>query len=258
MEPLACRFDRYLLLSAAAFGLALSIASAARAEIIPLADMLRGIPMTAAGCAAKPYTVWVTAYRQSICIRYYPSNAGGAGTKPIVFLTGDKLGRFDGKTQTFAPRPNDKDVDTDMLMKRADMFSRAAGTSAIYLARIGLDGSSGYHGVRRTMLELHIINEALEAIKTRHRLEGFHLFGQSGGAALVAALPAMRNDVRCAVAGAGPLSAHTMTQSPDPARRYVDPSELVGVIAANRSARILVVTDPADQNTGRVADDLCP
>ena len=40
-------FDRHLRLSAVAFGLSLSIASVARAEIIPLADMLRGIHMTA-------------------------------------------------------------------------------------------------------------------------------------------------------------------------------------------------------------------
>ena len=238
---------RHLRSYAAAFGLALSIASAARAEIIPLADMLRGIPMTATECAANPYTVWVTAYRQSICIRYYLSNTGGTGTKPVVFLSGDKLGRFDRRTQTFAPRPTDKDVDTDVLQKRADLFSRVAGTTAIYVARIGVDGSSGHHGARRTMLELQIVNQALEAIKTRHRFEGFHLFGQSGGAALVVSLPALRSDVRCAVAGAGPLSAHTMIQPPDLARRYVDPSELAGAIAANRSARILVVTDPADQ-----------
>ena len=132
-------------------------------------------------------------------------------------------------------------------MQRADMFSRTAGTTAIYLARIGLDGSSGYHGVRRTMLELHIVNQALEAIKTRHRLEGFHLFGQSGvrpwsqlclpcATTLAARLPELH---RC--------PHETMTRSPDPARRYLDPSEFIAAIAANRSARILVVTDPADQ-----------
>jgi hypothetical protein len=37
--------------------------------------------------------------------------------------------------------------------------------------------------------------------------------------------------------------------SPEPAWRYVDPSEFVAPIAANRSARILVVTDPADQTS---------
>jgi dienelactone hydrolase len=240
-------FGRHLRLFAAAFGLSLSIASVARAEIIPLADMLRGIPMTATECAAKPYAVWVTAYRQSICMRYYLSDAGGAGPKPVVFLSGDKLGVFNGTTQTFAPRPDDKDVDTDLLIKRADMFSRAAGTTAIYLARIGVDGSSGYHGARRTLLELQIVNEAIEAIKKRHRFEGFHLFGQSGGAALVATLPAWRSDVGCAVAGAGPLSANKTTPPSDPARRHVDPSEFAAAIAANRSARILVITDPADQ-----------
>jgi hypothetical protein len=37
-----------------------------------------------------------------------------------------------------------------------------------------------------------------------------------------------------------------MIQSRELPRQYVDPSELVSPIAANRSARIFVVTDPAD------------
>jgi pimeloyl-ACP methyl ester carboxylesterase len=238
-------FGRHLRSFAVAVVLSLSVAGAARGEIVRLADMLRGIEMTPAECTARPYTVWVTAYRRSVCIRYYLSEAGGTGPEPVVFLSGDKLGVFNGIA--FAPRAHDKDVDTDALIKRADGFSRAAGTTAIYLARIGVDGSSGFHGVRRTMLELHIVNEALEAIKTRHRLERFHLFGQSGGAALVASLPALRTDIACAVAGAGPLSGERMMRPADPARRLLDPAEFVAALAFNRAARMLVITDPLDQ-----------
>jgi hypothetical protein len=122
-----------------------------------------------------------------------------------------------------------------------------AGTTPIYLARPGIDGSSGHHGNRKTLLELAAIDVALEAIKRRHRFVGFHLVGQSGGAALVASLPARRNDIGCAVPGSGPLSWNDK-KSQDPALHYADPSDVVAAIARNRAARILVVTDPADEN----------
>ena len=58
-----------------------------------------------------------------------------------MFLSGDKLGVFYRKTGTFTPRPGDKDVDTNELLMRAAAISKSAGTTAIYLARPGIDGS---------------------------------------------------------------------------------------------------------------------
>jgi hypothetical protein len=191
-------------------------------------------------------TVWVKAYGQGFCIRYYLSNAGGSGDTPIVFLSGDKLGMFNSNTRTFSPLPNEHDVDTDSLARRADAISRIAGMPAIYLARPGIDGSSGHHGNRKSLLELAVVDAALEAIKRRHHFIGFHLVGQSGGAALVARLPAQRHDIGCAVPGSGPLSWDD-NRSPNPAFHFADPSEVVTEIARNRAARILVVTDPADE-----------
>lgn len=224
-------------------------AGVSQAEIIPLAEMLQGKEVSAAECAAKPQTVWVTADQKNFCIRYYLSNAGGSGSWPIVYLSGDKLGVFNRRTRTFTPGPNDRDIDTAALVKRADIISRAAGTTAIYLARPGIDGSSGHHGARKTLFELHVINAALDAIKKRHRFAGFHLIGQSGGAALVGRLLALRSDLGCAIPGAGPLSWNSNeNQSADPAVHYADPSEVIPAIVANRHARLLVVTDPADEN----------
>jgi hypothetical protein len=231
---------------AAVLTASLASANAARAEIIPLADMLRGIEMTAAQCAAKPDAVWVTAFNRSFCIRYYMSTAGGSGSKPIVILSGDKLGPYTYSTRSFAPGPDDKDVDTANLMKRADAHSRSAGTTAIYLARIGIDGSSGFHGVRKTQLELHVLNAALDALKRRYRFEGFHLVGQSGGAGLVAALLALRNDIGCAVPGAGPMRWINHHQPADPALHMAEATAMIPAIARNRGARLLLVTDPAD------------
>src|SRR6185369_16746722 len=78
-------------------------------------------------------------------------------------------------------------------------------TTAIYLARIGVDGTSGDHKSRKTLLELHLMNAALDAIKRRYGFLGFHLVGQSGGSKLVGGLIGLRRDVACAVSGSGRL-----------------------------------------------------
>ena len=75
------------------------------AEIIRAADMLRGIQMTEAQCAARPQTVWVRAAEQEFCVRYYLSTAGGRGVLPLVFLRGDTFGQLEPATGAFAWTP---------------------------------------------------------------------------------------------------------------------------------------------------------
>jgi hypothetical protein len=139
-------------------------------------------------------------------------------------------------------------INTDDLAKTADAFSKKAKTTAIYLARIGVDGTSGNHLYRKTLLELHLMNAALDAIKQLHTFEGFHLAGQSGGSKLVAGLAGMRRDIGCAVAGSGPLVLIQPADSKIPGRTLFDPVEFIPPIVKNSALRLLVVTDPADQN----------
>jgi hypothetical protein len=130
-----------------------------------------------------------------------------AGRMPVVFLQGDYLGKLDLKTLTWIDPSDTADIDTDNLMRMADAFSKMAKTTAIYLARIGVEGTSGNHIARKTLLELHLMNAALDAIKQRHNFLGFHLVGQSGGSKLVGGLIGLRRDVACAVSGSGPLAS---------------------------------------------------
>jgi hypothetical protein len=247
-----------LAMAAAAMG-----ATAAGAEIIKKEDMLRGITTTRDRCAATPQTVWLNVDKQDFCVRYYLSIAGGEGTRPVVFLTGDHFTTVSAKTWQWIPISKDKnagvtydptnptqhgDVNTDDLPRTADAFSKMAKTTAIYLARIGIDGTSGNHVFRKTMLELHLMNAALDAIKQRHGFEGFHLAGQSGGSALVTALAATRRDISCAVSGSGPLGRSYDIASKDPARTLVNPLEFVPSIVQNRSVRFFMVTDSTDRS----------
>jgi hypothetical protein len=147
------------------------------------------------------------------------------------------------------------DLNTDYLVKIVDRISKEQGTTAILLARVGLDGSSGTHNrLRHTRLELFATNEALEAINRRHHFEGFHVYGHSGGGNLVAGLLELRHDIGCDVPADGQLThpnAHGIKidhwKSPDPARQVSDVMDDAAIIARNRSARILVVTDQEDK-----------
>jgi hypothetical protein len=219
----------------------------AAADIITIKEMQQGITITQQQCKQLKQSVWVKAYDQDFCVRYYLSTAGGEGRKPLVFLQGDKLGPLDRKG-TFDKIPSDqKDVDTRNLDKVADGLSKQAKGPGIYLARIGVDGTSGHHRSRKTALELSMVDEALNAIKKKHGLEGFHLVGQSGGATLVGGLISRRQDIGCAVPGSGRLARLKDTKRlNDPGKQYFDPAQSIPAIIRN-GARILVVTDPADE-----------
>jgi len=231
----------------------------ADAEIIKKEDMMRGIKTTRTECAVTPQTLWLSVDKQDFCIRYYLSNAGGEGTRPVVFLEGDHFGRITSSLQWEAiskdrkgnvildPENKYRDVDTNDLMKTADAFSKLAKTTAIYLARMGVDGSSGNHLFRKSLLELHLMNAALDALKQSHGFEGFHLAGQSGGSIMVAGLAGIRRDVACAVSGSGRLGKSYNAGSNDVARTWVRPSDFIPSIARNRALRFFMVTDAADQ-----------
>jgi hypothetical protein len=233
----------------------------AGADIIKRDDMLRGVTMTRAQCAAISQALWLNVYGQDFCVRYYLSTAGGEGPRPVVFLNGDSNGPLDitqdraGNVIARAWHDPSKaqEVDTDNLMGMADTFSKTAKTAAIYVGRIGVEGTSGNHMARKTLLELQLINAALDALKQRYGFEGFHLAGESGGARLIFGLLGMRNDIGCAVSGSGQLATPMpVIKGGDPAQMYFEIN--APLVARNHPARQIVITDPADQQAPAETD----
>jgi hypothetical protein len=246
IRSMKCTRSISRLLAATAWVLAAALP--ARAHVVPVADMLHGIRMTQAQCDAIPMTVWLKVMGRDFCMRYYLSTAGGAGSRPVVFLQGDRLGRFNRKTDTFSPGPHDKDINTDDFVRFADGLSKQTKTTAIYLGRVGVEGSSGNHRIRHSVLELNVTNAALDAIKQRHRFDGFHLIGQSGGSTLIGGMLALRPDIGCAVLGSGRLSFdRPQRRSGDPGVDVFNVADGIATIAQKRATRILVVTDPSDR-----------
>ena len=226
---------------------ALLAANGAAAEIIKKQDLLHGITITHAQCEATSQTLWLSAFGRDFCVRYYLSTAGGEGPRPVVFLQGDQLGKLNPKARTWIDTSEAKDVDTDDLVRIADGFSKMTKTTAIYLARIGVDGTSGDHMSRKTVLELQLMNAALDAIKRRHGFEGFHLAGQSGGSVIADGLTGLRRDISCAVLGSGQYLSPQAANAADPARSYLDTAKSIPELAQNHSMRPFLVTDRMDK-----------
>jgi pimeloyl-ACP methyl ester carboxylesterase len=232
----------------AAIPLVVIAADRAAAEIIRKEDTLRGITMTRDECAAKQQTLWLNVYGQDFCVRYYLSTAGGEGTRPVIILNGDSAGAIDLKHWKWKDPSRAKDVDTDRLGRAADRFSKWARTTAIYIARIGVEGTSGSHLARKTLLEVNLMDEALEALRKRYQFEGFHLVGQSGGGKLVFGLAEMRRDIGCLVSTSGGLvSRPSVSRSDDPAKTFFDITGDIRFLSRNRDLRIFVISDPDDE-----------
>ncbi len=241
-----------IMLATAAFA-----AIPARADIIKKEDLLRGITMLRPQCDAMKQAVWVTVYGRDFCVRFYLSTAGGEGTRPVVFLNGDANGPVD----TTVDRDNNivrfawndpsraQDENTDAFVEIADDFSKMAKTTAIYIGRIGDGGTSGNHLNRKTVLELGLMNAALDALRQRYRFDGFHLAGESGGGRLVFALAAARHDIGCVISGSGQLVVTEAGKSKlhDPGQTYFDTMAGLPSMAQNRAERVMMITDPVDQ-----------
>ena len=228
--------------------LATTSISGTRADVITVADMLHGIKLSAEQCARLPQAKWITALGHSYCMRYYLAQAGEDVKRPIVFLQGDRLGVLNLRTGSFSVPDGERDVNTDDLMRFATVLARDNKMTAIYLARVGVEGSSGDHRVRHSILELQATNAALDAIKQQYGFEGFNLIGQSGGAHLVAGLLGMRHDIGCAIIGSGPLApVRRPYPLPEPGLEHFNPASNIAAIVRNRGSRIMVVTDPEDR-----------
>ena len=198
------------------------------------ADVINGTKVSRETCARTAGAVFVEAFGEGVCIRYWLSGPA-AGEMPIVFFTGDVLG-LDAKGQRTVD-PGYLTQAPEFIEIASRVWAKRLGTPMIFFGRLGLNGSSGWHGDRRTALEVEVTRRALDAIKAKERLAGFHLMGQSGGAMLVPALVAARDDVGCAVIASGPLDfraftrAYGITFRTQGARAHYDPMSDVAEVA---------------------------
>ena len=216
-------------------------------------DVIEGTKLSREQCAALPKAVFVEAFGEGICIRYY-LHGSAKGKAAVVFFTGDVLGL--SKTGAREVEPGYLTQAPEFIDIASRVWGERLGTPVIYFGRMGMNGSSGWHGDRRSALEAEVTKKALDAIKAREGVIGFHLAGQSGGAMLVPSVVAARDDIGCAVIASGPLdfraftAAYGITFRTGGKRAHLDPMAEAPQVAARTAGtdptRLFLLTDPAD------------
>lgn len=213
-------------------------------------DLLKGTTVSRENCGWLPKSVFVEAEGEGVCIRYYISGEA-KGRAPAVFFPGDSFG-FDEKGK-IAADPGYLTQAPEYIDAAIRVWAQRLGSPVIFFGRMGLHGSSGWHGNRRTRLEVAVTRAALDAIKAKEGLSGFHVGGQSGGGLLAAAVVASRTDIGCAAIASAPLDFPAfakrfgITLRKEGKRAHHDMMREAGIFAERSAAtRVIVLSDPKD------------
>jgi pimeloyl-ACP methyl ester carboxylesterase len=213
--------------------------------------LTEGTTISANACAQIPHAVYVTAFNEGFCIRYYTGGQPLGGEKAVVFFTGDVLGT-DGKGHLVAD-PGYLTGAPEYLDIAARVWSGRLKSPVIFFARMGMHGSSGWHGNRRTRLEIEVTRAALDAIQTKEGIAGFHLVGQSAGGMLAESIAATRDDVGCLVLASTPSDFAQFTRrfgitlkTGTAKSAHYQPMLEAAEIARKTDLRIIALMDPKD------------
>lgn len=236
---------------AAVVSLSVERAAAQTVRTFSAQDLMKGTKISRQACDKIARAVFVEAEGEGICIRYYISGDAW-GRKAAVFFPGDSFG-FDEKGK-LAPDPGYLTQAPEYIDAAIRVWAERLGAPVIFFGRMGLHGSSGWHGNRRTRLEVAVTRAALDRIKAREGLAGFHVAGQSGGGILAAAALASRSDVGCAAVASAPLSFEVfarrfgITVRTEGKRAHYDlMPEAAAVAGRTAETRVIFLTDPEDR-----------
>lgn len=231
--------------------LVLTASPALAVETFSAKALIEGTTVSAANCAKISHAVYVTAFNEGFCIRYYTGGQPLSGEKAAVFFTGDVLGT-DGKGHLVAD-PGYLTGAPEYLDIAARVWSQRLKAPVIFFARMGMHGSSGWHGNRRTQLEIEVTRQALEAIRLKESISGFYLVGQSAGGMLAEGVAATRDDVSCLVVASTPSDFAQFTKrfgitlkTGTAKLSHYQPMLDAATIAAKKDMRIIALMDPQD------------
>jgi pimeloyl-ACP methyl ester carboxylesterase len=214
-------------------------------------DTLRhGVVLSQAQCSAIDSELWVHVDGRGYCVRYWLSSSGGTKDEALVYIHGDIGGLDRGKVFL----AGEASLSTAGRQGRnAQRWSELFGGPFVSLGRVGAYGSSGEHlRQRRTLLEVQVMNAALDALKERHGFKRFHVVGQSGGGHTVATMLEKRSDLGCAVMTSGIVSVKANALDlgwpiNTKIKASYDPSDFIDAIQPRAGQRIVVISDPDDK-----------
>jgi pimeloyl-ACP methyl ester carboxylesterase len=229
-----------------------SVAPTNRYETVMTAEQIARGP-----CEAKPGRVFVAHELGSECIAYFVEGRA-TEKRTVFFLDGDVPPELVKKRGALA-----KYLSTARRFMAAR--ARAHGVRYVFVARPGVHGSSGNHGIAKSAQEVYTINAAVDAIKERLGLERISLAGQSGGSTVAAGMLTLgRDDVECAVLASGGFDMATLLARVAGARvsgeqlqnlvtrlgrHYYNVTAKTPHVLASPRRRVYVVGDTRDKRT---------
>lgn len=209
-------------------------------------------------CEEAPGRVFAGPLGQTECIAYYVVEPSRKAEQTVMFLDGDVPGEMfrDGERMK-------RYLEAAKGVMR--VFAERHRVRFVYVARPGVFGSSGSHGLKARNSEAQSIAGAIDQIKEKLGIERVTLAGQSGGSVVIAGLFARgRTDIACAVLGSGRYDIGIRSQAGaevfnfsatmgfDPsviAGTYIDGMKSVEAMRTSRDRRIFVLGDPKDSRT---------
>jgi pimeloyl-ACP methyl ester carboxylesterase len=204
-------------------------------------------------CEAVPDRIFVETDAGSECVAYFVTK-GFETRRQAVFYFGGDAASFANEAAFRLGLQENLHYYEAFFQRWADQLR----VRYVYVARLGLQGSSGNHSERAKPKETMVMNAATTLLKARLGLDSIALVGQSRGATIAASLLTLgRKDVTCAILGSGALSLVDLEykQARSPAikarmsKTLYDPASHVGSIEPDPMRRIFVLGDPADNLT---------
>jgi len=212
--------------------------------------VLSGVPFTEADCDGLG-RLRVEVDGSPDCLRFY-GDIGTSRLNPVVFLEGDVVTR-DGDGVGWRVIDIYTQLSPDLLQSEAAQYAAASTRTFINLARPGVFGSTGHHLQRRREREVALVDRALDRLKEQFGWNRIDLAGQSGGGHLVAALLGRRTDIDHAVIASGAVAVRErlrergLTFDVTGYADFVDPIDLVPLVASHPPAKVVLLTDPQDR-----------
>jgi pimeloyl-ACP methyl ester carboxylesterase len=257
MSAIAPKPPRRMLLRSA-----FAVVAAAACVQPALADPKKGDFKTAfqkeakdrAACEALSDRIFITSDGTSECVAYIVTRGLETNRRAVVFFDGDVEARHAADTEEMARS-------FEGLKRLLQLWSDNLKVRFVAVSRLGLNGSSGNHGERRSPHETLIMDAAIDVLKTRLGIDRVALAGQSGGAAVSASILSLgRSDVSCAVLGSGAYSlvdlhhATLASKGRKVARERLDdtmfdPLRDADLIVTDPKRRIFIVGDEVDTRT---------
>jgi len=216
---------------------------------------------TEASCLASPQAIWVSlADGGAGCFDWARSDAGGGGPFALVDLT-------DGRTDAIerigaGPLPASAKAADSEQSTSIDRWSQILKSPVVLIGRRPAPTKAGPTAPSTDRrVDVDLMSAALDQLKERLEVKGFHLMGLAAAGNLAATLALRRPDIHCTVMAGAWLSERDRlaetgeTFRPATLRATNDPLAEIDRLRPRDGLRFIDLIDPTDLNTPQSALD---